>query len=219
MYWGRTKDKLATGQNGNLSPHSNSGDNETGSTNLSLQPVCHPTTRPPCIPTKYPPSPVCPHDLTPGDPKTINPKGVALIGGPSSHFDWEINRVIKKLRELDTGSGFEILTSRRTPDESVRALQDCGRILGPDQVDRKTYESTLRSARKIVVTPDSVSMLGDALATSACVFSVPLKKKKSKVSDAFDEICRRTNMDSGSPNQPINEASRIADHILQRFFL
>ena len=175
----------------------------------------HPVSRPNILAVQFAPT-----TLTPGDPKTINPEGqVALIGGPSSHFDWEINRVIKRLRELDTGSGFEILTSRRTPDESVRALQDCGRILGPDQVDRKTYEATLRSAGKIVVTPDSVSMLGDALATSACVFSVPLKKKKSKVSDAFDEICRRTNMDSGSPNQPVNEASRIADHILQRFFL
>ena len=172
----------------------------------------HPVSRPNILPVQFAPT-----TLTPGDPKTINPEGqVALIGGPSSHFDWEINRVIKKLRELDTGSGFEILTSRRTPDESVRP-SGLWTNLEAGPVDRKTYEST-RSAGKIVVTPDS-PMLGDALATSACVFSVPLKKKKSKVSDAFDEICRRTNMDSGSPNQPINEASRIADHILQRFFL
>ena len=89
----------------------------------------------------------------------------------------------------------------------------------PSQITRDRYESLLQSATRIVLTPDSVSMLSDALATDACIFSVPLQKKSSKVADYFDVVCRQTQMNTGIKNDPITEADRIADHILQRFFI
>lgn len=144
---------------------------------------------------------------------------IALIGGPSSHFVWDIDSIIHRLRELDSGPGFEILTSRRTPLESAKALEACGRVILPSQISRDQYESLLESATRIVLTPDSVSMLSDALATDACIFSVPLRKKTSKVADYFDEACLQTQMNTGVKNDPITEADRIADHMLQRFFI
>ena len=41
----------------------------------------------------------------------------------------------------------------------------------------------------------------------------------SKVADYFDEVCLQTQMNTGIKNDPITEADRIADHILQRFFI
>lgn len=159
-----------------------------------------------------------PTTVAPGN----NPKSgvqVALIGGPSSHYDWEYETILHRLRELDRGTGFEILTSRRTPLESAKALEACGRVIVPSQISRNQYESLLESATLIVLTPDSVSMLSDALATDACIFSVPLQKKTSKVADYFDEVCLQTQINTGIQNDPITEADRIADHILQRFFI
>jgi len=173
----------------------------------------NPPSRPNILPIQFAPTTV-----TPGN-KPKSGVQVALIGGPSSHYDWEYETILHRLRELDRGTGFEILTSRRTPLESAKALEVCGRVIVPSQISRNQYESLLESAARIVITPDSVSMLSDALATDACIFSVPLRKKTSKVADYFDEACVQTQMNTGIKNDPITEADRIADHILQRFFV
>lgn len=110
------------------------------------------------------------------------PRAAVLVGGRSRHVRFEesdIARLVGGLAELaGSGVSLAITTSRRTP-EALRAqlsalVAKTGGVLW-DGMGPNPYLAMLASADAVVVTADSVNMVGEALATSApvLVFGLP----------------------------------------------
>ena len=82
-------------------------------------------------------------------PTTIQPTGhersgrpLALVGGPSRHFSWDIHSLRDAMTQLDDGSGFDVITSRRTPPDTTGHLP-----------------AKLRSTRTIIGRPTALRIL------------------------------------------------------------
>ena len=159
-------------------------------------------------------------------PTTIQPTGherggrpLALVGGPSRHFSWDIHSLRDAMTQLDDGSGFDVITSRRTPPDTIGHLPAKSEVHEPSSVDRPRYESFLAHAPLILVTPDSVSMLADAITAGAAVHTVPMAPNpKSKVARAVAQLEDTNMINTGRSGVPLNESKRVAQEILSRFF-
>ena len=159
-------------------------------------------------------------------PTTIQPSGnersgrpLALVGGPSRHFSWDIHSLRDSIAQLDEGSGFDVITSRRTPPDTIGHLPPNSEVHEPSSVNRPCYESFLAHAPLVLVTPDSVSMLADAITAGAAVHTVPMKPNpKSKVARAVAQLEASNMINTGQPSVPLNESKRVAEEILSRFF-
>ena len=123
------------------------------------------------------------------------------------------------MTQLDDGSGFDVITSRRTPPDSIGHLPANSEVHEPSSVDRPRYESFLAHAPLILVTPDSVSMLADAITAGAVVHTVPMAPNpKSKVARAVTQLAATNMINTGHSGEPLNESKRVAKEILSRFF-
>ncbi len=159
-------------------------------------------------------------------PTTIEPsfnersgRPLALVGGPSRHFSWDITSLHECMTRLDKGSGFDVITSRRTPPGTTGHLPPNSQVHEPASVDRQRYESYLANAPLILVTPDSVSMLADAITTGAAVHTVPMEPNpKSKVARAVAQLEATNMINTDRSGVPLNESKRVAEEILSRFF-
>ena len=159
-------------------------------------------------------------------PTTVQPschdrcgRPLALIGGPSRHFSWDITSLCESMKRLNDGSGFDVITSRRTPTDTIDHLPPGSHVHDPGSVDRKCYESYLANASLVLVTPDSVSMLADAITAGSAVHTVPMKPNpKSKVARAVAQLEATNMINTGQSGVPLNESKRVAEEILSRFF-
>ena len=123
------------------------------------------------------------------------------------------------MNRLNNGSGFDVITSRRTPLGTTGHLPPDAQVHEPSSVDRMCYESYLANAPLILVTPDSVSMLADAITAGAAVHTVPMKPNpKSKVARAVAQLEASNMINTGQSSVPLNESKRVAEEILSRFF-
>ena len=123
------------------------------------------------------------------------------------------------MTQLDDGSGFDVITSRRTPPDTTDHLPPNSQIHEPSSVDRPRYEYFLTHAPFILVTPESVSMLADAITAGAAVHTVPMEANlKSKVARAVAQLEATNMINTGQSSVPLNESKRVAEEILSRFF-
>lgn len=110
--------------------------------------------------------------------------GLILVGGPSKHFEWNVEAVleqIESLRQRYPQWRWTLSSSRRTPDKAIDALS---RRAGPNVLfrdHRKTHANwlahTLADCRAAWITPDSVSMVYEALTAGipTGLFDLPAK--------------------------------------------
>ena len=117
-------------------------------------------------------------------------RGLILIGGPSTHYDWDGGAVVRQVKEMVEASpeiSFDLTTSRRTPGDFVSRVSDAEienvnvvpvEDTGPGWVAEKLAESSVAW-----VTEDSVSMVYESLTAGVEVglLSVP-EKSESRVS-------------------------------------
>lgn len=105
---------------------------------------------------------------------------VALIVGSAEGVEEDLDHIASTLR--DAGCGVMATPSRRTPPALRRALHDALAARGGfcwDGSGENPYFSMLALADRIVVTGDSVSMIGDAVATGAPVHVIePLVQRR-----------------------------------------
>lgn len=158
-------------------------------------------------------------------------RGLILIGGESPHFQWDgdaiqvqIQSVLARTSEVQ----WTLTTSRRTPAEFLAGLSTASNLTvvphtatGPDWLPQQ-----LAGCGTAWVTPDSASMVYEALSAGAAVgvFDLPVNPK-SRVGWAIAELAdaqRVTRFISWCahgtlhPNpQPLAEADRCAEWILQ----
>lgn len=97
------------------------------------------------------------------------PEGLILIGGPSSHFDWDDDVLLGQVSQL-MGQYPEwrwtISGSRRTPESILEPLQELAgpkvTVVDPAQTHASWLPHQLAASRAVWVTPDSASMACEA---------------------------------------------------------
>lgn len=158
-----------------------------------------------------------------------------LIGGPSAHYDWEPERLLQQLSSICDGSrAWQLSTSRRTPPEFIAALRALNlpelHVHAVDDLPAGWLAQQLPVARRCWVTPDSASMVYEAL-TAGCgvgVFDLP-PRAGSRVAGSIAGLvdrglvigfaARECGGDLAPPPESFAEADRCAGLILARGWL
>jgi hypothetical protein len=161
--------------------------------------------------------------------------GLILVGGPSRHHGWREHEILRQVEAIvarEPGIAWTLTTSRRTPPSTTARL----RVLALANLDVVPVAETgpgwlperLARAAFAWVTEDSVSMVYEAL-TAGCatgVLDVPARRR-GRITRGVEALARdRLVTPFGSwqagavlaaPEQPFNEAARIADWIVEQW--
>lgn len=158
-------------------------------------------------------------------------RGLILIGGTSSHFEWNSDAVLLQIRGLlarTPGLRWMLTTSRRTPEDFLTQLPDEARleVLPHTATPPDWLPQQLAQSGTVWVTPDSASMVYEALSAGADVgvFDLPVNPK-SRVGWAIADLADAQRItrfvrwcahDTLYPNtHPLAEADRCAAWILE----
>ena len=158
--------------------------------------------------------------------------GLMLIGGESSHYRWDDIRIanqIKQITEQEPEVDWTLTTSRRTPANFLNLLREIQVEVVPfDETNNEWMARHYAQSGQIWVTPDSVSMVYEALSSGAVtnVFSIDPSGKESRVRDGLNSLIQhdvvstfvswKKNSTTQSVPSHFNESARIADHILEQ---
>lgn len=161
-------------------------------------------------------------------------RGLALIGGPSSHYEWSDDLLLAQLQTiLEERRRWTLGTSRRTPAATVERLQALtgpGVTLVPwQQTTPDWLPAQLAQAGLVWVSEDSVSMVFEALSSGAAVAILELPpSRESRVSRGVAHLVSTGYAVSYSrwlagtaprpPAPPFNEATRCARWILEHWW-
>ena len=160
------------------------------------------------------------------------PRAALLVGGASRHFPYdgdearELSAVAAAL--LDSGASIMATGSRRTPPAVARAVRAVlatapGRTFWWDGSGDNPFLSMLANADSIVVTADSVNMVGEAAATGAPVHVFRPRGGHRKI-DAFLAALEREGAIRpwrGAPERwtyaPIDATGVVAAELTRRY--
>lgn len=159
-------------------------------------------------------------------------RGLMLIGGPSGEYGWSETALMKQIQLIalhQPGVGWHLTTSRRTPHGFLADLAGLKlanvEAVAHDQVPPGWLPEQLARAAQVWVTPDSASMVYEALSSGASVgvFELPYARP-GRVARGLQRLMRENRLTAFAdwersgrlePNdQPLNEAERIARHLL-----
>ncbi|MBY5963371.1 mitochondrial fission ELM1 family protein [Marinobacter nauticus] len=137
--------------------------------------------------------------VTPLARLTSKPEALVLIGGPSQHYDWHDDAILSQLGDLMARYPewrWTITNSRRTP----KALSDrLSELQGPriSVVDHnQTHEGWLNhqlaSSRAVWVTPDSQSMVCEAVTSGVPTGLLDLSPRSgSRVANGVEQLAKK----------------------------
>lgn len=154
-----------------------------------------------------------------------------LIGGPSRHSGWDDEALTHQLQLLleRTRQRVQVVTSRRTPDTTLRRLQRLNRPLLPfETTDPDWLARALPGADTVWVTEDSVSMAYEAASAGSLLglLQVPEFRpgRTQRALQALLDSGRAVSFQhwrAGRPlhrtETPLAEADRCAAEILRRW--
>lgn len=160
-------------------------------------------------------------------------KGVILVGGPSRHFVFDAEALRPRIAHLLAefpDVAWTLSTSRRTPPDFLASIPDATNL---EKVDVRAtppgwLEATFAACRFAFVTPDSVSMIHEALTAGCRTGIFPMQPVSgSKVAAGIAELERDGYIVAGEPsrNAPdrdfepphLDETARCAALIYERF--
>lgn len=158
-------------------------------------------------------------------------RGLILVGGASPHFEWDSDAVqvqIKSILARTPDTQWTLTTSRRTPADFLPQLAAAPNLeIVPHTATSPDWlPAQLSSAATVWVSPDSASMVFEALTAGAevGVFDLPVNPK-SRVARAIAQLADAQRItrfakwcanDTLHPNtQPLAEADRCAAWILE----
>jgi mitochondrial fission protein ELM1 len=159
--------------------------------------------------------------------------GLMLIGGPSYEYGWSETALLKQIHLIALHQPevtWHLTTSRRTPAGFMADLDKLNlanlQAVAHDKVSADWLPVHLSQASQVWVTPDSASMVYEALTSGAAVgcFEIPFLKP-GRVAHGLQKLVRENHVTEFSewersgklkPNtQPLNEAERCAKALLQ----
>lgn len=162
--------------------------------------------------------------------------GLILIGGDSPHYRWDNDAIVEQVRRIVAASdGFPwaLTTSPRTPPatgHALRALRSGTLEIMPfDEANAGWLPAQLARVAQVWVTPDSVSMVYEALTSGAAVGVFDLERQGAgRVAQGIDALLREgrvTGYGAWQAGQPLrantqifNEAARCARWIKDNWF-
>ena len=162
--------------------------------------------------------------------KIIN-TGMILIGGLSTHAKWDTDSILEQLYELlnETPNIHWVLTtSRRTPENFIKKIiaQRNLEIVPWQQSEKNWLPEKIATVEQVWVTPDSISMLYEALTAGAKVGVFQLKTIPTRVSIAIQKLIKNNRISEFSvwkmdkkwniKNTHLNEAERCANWLLKQ---
>ena len=159
--------------------------------------------------------------------------GLILIGGPSSEYGWSETALLKQIHLIalrHSDIHWQLTTSRRTPASFINNLARLKLLnleaLAHDAVPSDWLPAKLANASQVWVTPDSASMVYEALSSGASVgcFELPFAKP-GRVARGLDKLLEDKRLTNFSDWQatgtllnnhtPLNEAQRCAKELLK----
>jgi mitochondrial fission protein ELM1 len=163
-------------------------------------------------------------------------RGLILIGGPSRHYAWrdeDVVRQVAQIAQTDTAVQWTLTTSRRTPARTMELLQALHApkptLVPYAQTDRAWLPAQLSQVAQAWVTEDSVSMVYEALTAGAAtgLLRVP-GRRTSRVGRGVDDLVRDglvtefSQWQQGArltpPATHFNEAARVAAWVRNTWF-
>jgi len=163
--------------------------------------------------------------------------GLILIGGPSSHYQWDSKSIVKQIDEITsthTDINWTIADSPRTPKNLMPMISTINKKntskLNFNTQPNKDIKKLVYAAEIIWVSPDSVSMVFEALTSGALVGLLNIKgNKKSRIHKAVKHLILNDHVTTfiswGKRNKlknntmELNEARRCANILLNRGLL
>lgn len=167
------------------------------------------------------------------------PRTALLLGGDSDHFRVDaddIARIAALAISAARDGSVMVSGSRRTPPQvlgEIRAALETAFPEGSERTQRafiwdgssrNPYAAMIANAKRIAVTCDSTNMIGEACASDAPVYVIPLAGKGHRKIDAFIDALvdeGRVRRFSGSlemfPVTPRNDTPAIAQDMMRRF--
>lgn len=161
-------------------------------------------------------------------------QGIILLGGLSKHYLWDTAVIIQQIMLLIQSKPsveWTIINSRRTPENFLVQLEAFSQQLhfvDHRQTNQSWLPQQLASAGQIWVSPDSVSMLYEALSSGAEVGCFVLQEidANNRIVKGINDMIDRRMITSFSQWQKtrclamsshqLNEAQRAADWILNQ---
>lgn len=159
--------------------------------------------------------------------------GLMLIGGPSSEYGWSETALLKQIHLIALHQPevtWHLTTSRRTPAHFIANVEKLGlpklHAHSHDKVESEWLPEHLAHSAQVWVTPDSSSMVYEALTSGAAVGSFELPfLEPGRVARGLEKLIHEKRLTSFTdwqttgrlhPNtHPLNEAERCAKVILQ----
>lgn len=162
--------------------------------------------------------------------------GLILLGGVSAHYHWDEAKVLEQVRNVvarTPAMHWTLTTSPRTPASTLAALRALSlpqlQLVPFQQASEDWLPAQLPRAAQVWVTPDSVSMLYEALTAGAAVGVFELQRTGAgRVASGVDQLLRAglargyQDWQGGQPlaaaAEEFNEAARCARWIKQNWF-
>lgn len=159
--------------------------------------------------------------------------GLMLIGGPSSEYGWNETALLKQIHLIALHQPeitWHLTTSRRTPAGFMANVEKLGlpnlHAADHNKISQNWLPEHLAQSAQVWVTPDSASMVYEALTSGAAVGCLELPfLKPGRVARGLQNLVRENRVTefpewerSGilKPNtQALNEAERCAKTLLQ----
>lgn len=162
--------------------------------------------------------------------------GLMLIGGKSSHFEWNTAAVLAQIEMVlarSANTQWTLTTSRRTPDgflDELALVAPCDRltVVPYEDCGAGWLLQQFEQAGQVWVTADSVSMIYESLTSGAAVGVFTLEKGHGRIQAGLQRL-----IDAGTvmpfsvwqtqgrlvvPDICLNEAERVSSIILERWF-
>ena len=172
------------------------------------------------------------NDVHPVTELTRDKSGLILVGGHSRHYRWEELSIHEQILAItDQYPDWQWLTcdSRRTPESLLESLRDDA----PENLQLHPHTDTpegwvrdrLSRSRTVWVTPDSVSMVFEALTAGVPtgLLSLPVKRK-GRIPETMQRLIDTGHVtawpkapESANPPPRLWEADRAARWLIQRF--
>lgn len=166
-------------------------------------------------------------------PYPRNERGLILLGGISPHFTWDTAAVCQQITAILAAPPhwqWDLTTSRRTPREVLPQLPQHPRLhLHPyPQADSAWVAARLQQCHSVWVSPDSVSMVYEAVTAGAAVGLLALPgQRPTRVANGLKLLQQQHGITpfaaweqgqalSPSPT-PLFEAERCAHWIIQQW--
>jgi mitochondrial fission protein ELM1 len=167
----------------------------------------------------------------------IKKLGLILIGGPSSHYQWDSKYVSSQIVEIistNTDINWTIADSPRTPKNLMSMITTSNKkntnTLNFNDLPKKDIKQLIYAAEIIWVSPDSVSMIFEALTSGASVGLLDIKEnRKSRIHKTIKHLISNDHVTTfiswkkrnklKNNNIKLNEARRCATILLNRGLL